>query len=54
MTVSELIERLKEMPQNAKIVMEFMHEIRSVRYHDFGGLCEEKVVQLNTYEDKKS
>lgn len=52
MTVSELIERLKEMPQDAKIVMEFMHEIKSIRYHDFCGLCEEKVVQLNMYEEK--
>lgn len=52
MTVAELIERLKEMPQDAKIVMMFMDEIRSIRYHDFGGLSEEKVVQLNSYEEK--
>lgn len=52
MTVSELIEQLKEMPQDAKIVMMFMDEIRSIRYHDFGGLSDEKVVQLNSYEEK--
>lgn len=49
MTVAELIEQLKEMPQDAHIVMEFMDEIRSIRYHDFGGLSDEKLVQLNTY-----
>jgi len=51
MTVAELIEKLKEMPRDADIVMEFMDEIKSVRYHDFGGLSEEKVVQLNQYEE---
>lgn len=54
MTVSELIEQLKEMPQDAKIVMMFMDEIRSIRYHDFGGLSEENVVQLNSYEEKNA
>lgn len=52
MTVQELVEKLKQMPQDAKVVFGFMDDIKSIRYHNFGGLIDEKVVQLNSYEEK--
>lgn len=53
MIVAELIELLKQMPQEATVLIGCYNDLKSIRYHDYGGLLDEKVVHLSSYPTEK-